>query len=149
MIHNLGFHRIVGSDCYLVSVVGCVLLNLNPTTNHALNMKGSTILNNFYAIEVQSPREGFCRELKIIMPYILCDCLIFAVKSDSTSVQSIKKALQYILYSNARLIGFVLNNKDFTKGDYGKKVYYSHYKKYGYRYSYNYGYGVDKIPTEN
>ena len=52
----------------------------------------------------------------------LCDTIIFAVKANSTSVQTIKKALQYILYSNARLIGFVVNNKDFTINDYGKKV---------------------------
>lgn len=79
----------------------------------------------------------------------LCDTIIFAVKANSTSVQTIKKALQYILYSNARLIGFVVNNKDFTMNDYGKKVYYSHYKRYGYQYSYNYGYGIDKPKTED
>ena len=78
-----------------------------------------------------------------------CDTIIFAVKANSTSVQTIKKALQYILYSNARLIGFVVNNKDFTMNDYGKKVYYSHYKRYGYQYSYNYGYGIDKPKTED
>ena len=115
--------------------------------NPALGSILKDLRETYDCIIVDMPPCGIVSNAALIAD--LCDCLIFAVKSDSTSVQSIKKALQYILYSNARLIGFVLNNKDFTKGDYGKKVYYSHYKKYGYRYSYNYGYGVDKIPTEN
>ena len=102
---------------------------------------------NYDMIIVDMPPCGIVSNAALIAD--ICDCLIFAVKSDSTSVQSIKKALQYILYSNARLIGFVLNNKDFTHNDYGKKVYYSHYKRYGYRYSYNYGYGIDKVKNED
>ncbi len=78
----------------------------------------------------------------------LCDDIVFVVKSDSTSVQSIKNSLQYVLYSKARLLGFILNDKDAAASDYGKKVYYSHYKKYGYRYNYNYGYGVDDLKTK-
>ena len=102
---------------------------------------------NYDIIIVDMPPCGIVSNATLVAD--LCDCLVFAVKSDSTSVQAIKNALQYILYSKARLIGFVLNNKDFTRNDLGKKVYYSHYKRYGYRYSYNYGYGIDKPKTDD
>lgn len=115
----------------------------NPALGNILN----DLRETYDYIIVDMPPCGIVSNAALIAD--LCDTIVFAVKGNSTSVKSIKKALQYILYSNARLIGFVVNNKDFATNDYGKKVYYSHYKRYSYRYRYNYGYGIDKPKTED
>lgn len=88
----------------------------------------------------------------------LCDNIIFTVKSDDTGISRIKNALQYILYSKARLIGFVINSHNtgssygyggYTSG-YGYRSRYryrSHYRKYGYG-GYG-GYGIDVASERN
>ena len=99
-------------------------------------------------IIVDTPPCGMFSDLGLVTH--LCDNIIFTVKIDDTSIGSIKKALQYIFYSRARLIGFVINGNG-AGGNYAGKLYYSPYKKYSYRYRYNhnyyskYGYGIDSV----
>ena len=62
----------------------------------------------------------------------LCDVILFVIKSDTVSVDNIKKSLQYILYSKARLLGFVVNDCANPIGSYGRYNYYGRYKSYGY-----------------
>ncbi len=102
-------------------------------------------------IIVDIPACGVVSDVALITD--LCDNIIFTVKSDETAISSIKRALQYILYSKARLIGFVLNNRGASSGSYGPKSYYSSYKRYGYRYRYGRGYsygayGIDSVRPE-
>ncbi|MEE1187296.1 MAG: AAA family ATPase [Acutalibacteraceae bacterium] len=68
----------------------------------------------------------------------LSDVILFTVKSDFASVDSIKSSLQYILYSKARLIGFVVNDCANLTGSQGRYSYYGRYNRYGYGYHYNY-----------
>ena len=105
---------------------------------------------------VDMPPTGVLPSVSLVTD--LCDNIIFTVKSDDTGISQIKRALQYILYSKARLIGFVINNH--TSGSsYGYGGYSGRYRSgYGYRSRYryrshyrygrysSYGYGIDSVP---
>ena len=104
---------------------------------------------------VDMPPTGVLPSVSLVTD--LCDNIIFTVKSDDTGISQIKRALQYILYSKARLIGFVINNH--TSGSsYGYGGYSGRYRSgYGYRSRYryrshyrygrysSYGYGIDSV----
>ena len=106
-------------------------------------------------IIVDMPPTGVLPSVSLVTD--LCDNIIFTVKSDDTGISQIKRALQYILYSKARLIGFVINNH--TSGSsYGYGGYSGRYRSgYGYRSRYryrshyrygrysSYGYGIDSV----
>ena len=107
-------------------------------------------------IIVDMPPTGVLPSVSLVTD--LCDNIIFTVKSDDTGISQIKRALQYILYSKARLIGFVINNhtsgSSYGYGGYSGRYrsgygyrsryrYRSHYR-YGGRYG-SYGYGIDSV----
>ena len=107
-------------------------------------------------IIVDMPPTGVLPSVSLVTD--LCDNIIFTVKSDDTGISQIKGALQYILYSKARLIGFVINNhtsgSSYGYGGYSGRYrsgygyrsryrYRSHYR-YGGRYG-SYGYGIDSV----
>ncbi len=124
-------------------------------TNLKITKVFEALKEKYDYIIVDTPPCGIVSDLGLITD--LCDNMIFTVKSDDTAISSIKKALQYILYSRARLIGFVINDSGANSGGYGYKSYYSHYKRYGYRYRYgyhyhynkSYGYGIDSVEPKN
>ncbi len=102
----------------------------------------------------------------------LCDCTMLVVKQDTTSVDKIRKTLESLSFSSARILGFVFNcvqdgfsgygsyyyggKYGYGKYGYGKRYGYGKYGygkygygKYGYGskeygYGYGYGYGYDK-----
>lgn len=90
----------------------------------------------------------------------LCDCIVGVVKQDTVSIDKIRKTLEYLSYSTAKIKGFVFNGvaEGFTgyggyyyggKYGYGKYGYGKYgYGKYGYgRYGYGhkgYGYGYGR-----
>ena len=93
----------------------------------------------------------------------MCDCVLITVKQDSSSIDKIRKTLEYLSFSHARILGFVFNGvRDgfsgyggyyyggkygYGKYGYSKYGYGKHgYGKYGYGYghrgyAYGYGYG--------
>lgn len=115
-------------------------------------------------IIVDMPPTGVLPSVSLVTE--LCDNIVFTVKSDDTGINRIKRALQYILYSKARLIGFVINNHS-TGSSYGYGGYTGRYRSgYGYRSRYRYrshyrygkyrgygyggygGYGIDSIESK-
>lgn len=92
----------------------------------------------------------------------LCDCLMFVTFQDKTSIDKIRKSIEIMSFSTARILGFIFNGvQDGFSGyggyyyggkyGYGKYGYgrYGYGKKYGYgskygygkKYGYGYGYG--------
>ncbi len=69
----------------------------------------------------------------------LCDCLLFVAYQDKTSIDKIRKMLEVMSFSTAKILGFVFNGVQEGFSGYGG--YYD--GKYGYgRYGYGkYGYG--------
>lgn len=75
--------------------------------------------------------------------------VILVVRQNSTIHESIKRARNNLLLTEAKILGFVLNDIDYSVysyGKYGKYNYrnsrrYGYGKKYGYGKSYGYGYG--------
>lgn len=98
---------------------------------------------------VDMPACGLSSEVSAIAD--LCDDVFFTVRFDSTSLNNIKKALQYILYSKTKFLGFVINDCGFNSSN--GYNYYGRYRSYGYRrygyynssYRYGYGYGIDEL----
>ena len=110
-----------------------------------------TVKEEYDYIIVDMPPSGIIPDVALITD--LCDNIIFTVKADDTGINKIKRALQYILYSKARLIGFVINSHN-TGSSYGYGGYTSGYgyrSRYRYRSHYrygrysSYGYGIDSV----
>ncbi len=85
----------------------------------------------------------------------LCDDIFFTVRFDATSLGDIKVALQNILYSKAKFLGFVINDCGFSSSNgynyYGRYRSYGRYR-YGYynsSYRYGYGYGIDELKPDS
>lgn len=101
---------------------------------------------------VDMPACGLNSEVTTIAD--LCDDVFFTVRFDSTSLSNIKKALQYILYSKTKFLGFVINDCGFNSSN--GYNYYGRYRSYGYRrygyynssYRYGYGYGIDELKPD-
>ncbi len=86
----------------------------------------------------------------------LCDCVLLVVKQDKTSIDKIRKTLESLSFSSAKILGFVFNCVQDGFSGYGGYYYggrYGYgkygYGKYGYgRYGYGrYGYGYGKEHT--
>lgn len=75
----------------------------------------------------------------------LCDGIIFTVRQDYTSLDKIRKTLEYLSFSSAKIYGFVFNGVQDGFSGYGGYYYGGRYGygKYGYgKYGYGrYGYG--------
>lgn len=80
----------------------------------------------FDYIVVDLPPINLVSDAMAISPYL--DGIICAVKQDKTTKNELKIAMQYMMYSQTELVGFVITNTHFTK-QYGEYRYYS----YGYR----------------
>lgn len=93
----------------------------------------------------------------------LCDCIIVTAKQDYTSIDKIRRTLEYLSYSTAKIKGFVFNGvaegfSGYGGYNYGGKYGYGKhgYGRYGYgRYGYGRHYGSygeyvygDEIPKE-
>lgn len=128
-------------------------------TNSGFKRVFKELRNNYDIIIVDMPPTGVLPSVSLVTE--LCDNIIFTVKSDDTGISRIKRALQYILYSKARLIGFVINNHS-TGSSYGYGGYTGRYRSdHNYRSKYHYlsryrygkygnysgygGYGIDSI----
>ena len=128
-------------------------------TNSGFKRIFKELRNNYDIIIVDMPPTGLLPSVSLVTE--LCDNIIFTVKSDDTGISRIKRALQYILYSKARLIGFVINNhstgSSYGYGGYTGRYRYGHnyrskfhylsryrYGKYGSYSGYG-GYGIDSI----
>ncbi len=75
----------------------------------------------------------------------LCDCIIVVARQDFTSIDKIRRTLEFLSYSSAKIKGFVFNGVREGFSGYGGYYYGGKYGygKYGYgRYGYGrYGYG--------
>lgn len=76
----------------------------------------------------------------------LCDVIMFVVKWNTVNIDKIKSASKYMAFSDAKLIGYVLNDVPVTQSSkYGGYKYYYGRRGYGYGYGrrrgYGYGYG--------
>ncbi|MCD7774294.1 MAG: CpsD/CapB family tyrosine-protein kinase, partial [Clostridiales bacterium] len=75
----------------------------------------------------------------------MCDDIMFVAKQDSVSVNKIRKSIEYLSFSKAKILGFVFNSVQEGFSGYGGYYYGGKYGygKYGYgKYGYGrYGYG--------
>lgn len=85
----------------------------------------------------------------------LCDCILMVAKQDSASIDKIRKAIENLSFSRARILGFVFNCVQEGFSGYGGYYGYGHGYGYGYgyghrnkKYGYGYGYG-DETDTKN
>ena len=69
--------------------------------------------------------------------------VILVVRQNNTIHESIKRARNSLLLTNAKILGFVLNDIDYSAYSYGRygKYNYRTARKYGYGYGNGYGYG--------
>lgn len=69
--------------------------------------------------------------------------VILIVRQNNTIHESIKRARNSLLLTNAKILGFVLNDIDYSAYGYGRygKYNYRTARKYGYGGKYGYGYG--------
>ncbi len=86
----------------------------------------------------------------------LCDCLLLVAYQDRTSIDKIRKTLEVMSFSTAKILGFVFNGVQegfsgyggYYDGKYGYGRYgygkYGYGAKYGYGKKYGYGYGHHK-----
>lgn len=104
--------------------------------NHGFEDLFNQLREQYDYIIIDTPPCGIVSDSALITN--LCDVIIFTIKSDYTSVNNIKSALRYILYSKARLLGFVINDSDSASSLYGNYSYYDNYRRYdnNYRNSY-------------
>lgn len=75
----------------------------------------------------------------------ICDAVVMVIKSDDTSISTIRKGLKLLSYGSSKFIGYVLN--DCEKASVSAYGYYSKYRRYGYgnyrKYGYYKGYNKD------
>ena len=76
------------------------------------------------------------------------DGVLFVVRAGQTDRGSVAHAVEQLEYTQAKLLGFVLDDVSGTGGSYGYKYKYKRYSRYGYgRYGYGYGYGYGSKPN--
>ena len=166
----IGISDVVSKNAHLNKVICNISENFDVLfaglseckyTNSGFKRIFKELRENYDIIIVDMPPTGVLPSVSLVAE--LCDNIIFTVKSDDTGINRIKRALQYILYSKARLIGFVINNHS-TGSNYGYGGYTGRYRSgYGYRSRYRYrshyrygkyrgyggygygGYGIDSI----
>ena len=110
------------------------VLCAGTATNNTLEFLSGNMIDSlldrlrqeFDYILVDLPPINLVSDAMAISRYL--DGIIFAVKQDETTKNELKIAMQYMMYSQTELVGFVITNAHFTKR-YGKYRYYS----YGYR----------------
>ena len=77
------------------------------------------------------------------------DGVLFVVRAGKADKYGVSHAVEQLEYTNAKILGFVLNGASGEGSGYGYKRYgykrYGYrkygYGRYGYRYGYGYGYG--------
>lgn len=82
----------------------------------------------------------------------LCDQILFVIRANSVSPDRIYSCLKDISFSDAHIMGFVLNFVEQGAGEMGGYKYYGRYgkRRYGYGYGYNYAnYGYSYGYTRN
>lgn len=110
------------------------VLCAGSSTNNTLELLSGNMIDSllerlrqeFDYIIVDLPPINLVSDAMAISRYL--DGIMFAVKQDETTKNELKIAMQYMMYSQTELVGFVITNAHSTKR-YRKYKYYS----YGYR----------------
>lgn len=92
---------------------------------------------NFDMVILDSPPVTMVTDAAVVAPQV--DGVILVVRVGEVTKDPVKHSVQIIQGVRANLLGVVLNNIDFGRGDYS----YYYYSKY-YYYKYDYQYGEDK-----
>jgi Mrp family chromosome partitioning ATPase len=74
----------------------------------------------------------------------LCDQILFVVKWNGVSCDKITNAIKYMSFSDAGIMGYILNQSSPDERTTSKYHYNKYYYNYGRRYGYGYGYGYGK-----
>lgn len=80
-------------------------------------------------------------DASVLIPY--SNGVLLVVRAGYSDRGAVRSAVEQLEYSQAKILGFVLNGVDLERRSYGKYRYgkYGYGKRYGYGYSYGYGYG--------
>lgn len=97
------------------------------------------VRDNYDYIVVDLPTCGLASETASIAD--LCDQVMFVIKWNATSPEKVYNSITYMAFSNAKMMGFVLNAVERDSSDYNGYKYYGGYGKRRYGYGYGYGYG--------
>jgi len=95
-------------------------------------------------IFLDSPPINMVTDAVVLAPE--SDGVLFLVRANKSERGAVAHAVKQLEYSQAKILGFVLNGVDMEKTHYGDKKYryrrYFRYGRYGYGYGrYGYGYG--------
>ena len=72
----------------------------------------------------------------VLIPY--CDGVLLVVRAGQSDRAAVRGAVEQLEYSQAKILGFVLNGVDLERRN---KYGYGKYRRYGYGYGRGYGYG--------
>lgn len=110
--------------------------------NHRMQRLIDQMSTVYDFILVDTPPVGVVSDVCVLATML--DGVLFLVRQNYTEKDSVARGIKQLEISGAKLMGFVLNGSDKSRGGrYGKK--YKYRSKYGYyRYGYGYGYGSRK-----
>lgn len=93
-------------------------------------------------IFIDTPPVNVVTDACVLSP--LLDGVLMVVRQGHSDRDSIQYAMSQLEFTEAKVLGFILNGANLGSANrygYGKYKKYKRYGKYGYRYGYNYGYG--------
>ena len=107
--------------------------------NHRMERMIENMSKLYDYILVDTPPVGVVSDVCVMAQ--LLDGVLFLVRQNYTEKEAVARGIKQLEISGAKLMGFVLNGADKSRGSrYSKK--YKYKSKYGYyRYGYGYGYG--------
>lgn len=88
-------------------------------------------------IILDTPPINMVTDTSVLSPII--DGILFVIRAGKTERKEVIQAIDQLEYAQAKILGFILNDIDNAKNNYGYKKY--KYKKYGKYHNYEYSYG--------
>ena len=92
-------------------------------------------------IFIDTPPSTIVTEAAVLSRFV--NGVIIVARQNYTIFESLAKARENLLFADAKILGYILNDISAKKYGYGR-YYYRNYRSYGYGYGYNdgrYGYG--------
>ena len=120
------------------------LVDLDNRSNR-LKMQILTVKLDYDYIFIDTPPSTIVTEAAVLSRFV--HGVIIVARQNYTIHESLEKARENLLFADAKILGYILNDISAKKYGYGRYYYRSYrysYGKYGYGgygYSYNYGYG--------
>ena len=121
--------------------------NIPPNPSELLGSKRMEKLleelkSSFEYIILDAPPVNMVTDAAILSTH--SDGILFVVRAGHSDQRSLTHAIAQLEYTNAKILGFVLNGSDMGNSNYGYSRYGYGYKRYGYK---RYAYGQNTAQT--